>query len=168
MANNAKRLSADPKRSQLKDALRKASLTTGPSLDREYLGRLVRLVWIAWAQEQSNPNPSWLKPWEEIPEEVREVDRRIGAAIAQAATLALLANVQDIPWLMKGYHDDCQRNTASAAMHYRAFKETADAAKVENERLRQSLPDDIRAAGWSVAVHNDYRQDGVAHTLAVH
>ena len=26
-------------------------------------------------------------------------------------------------------------------------------------------PDDIRAAGWSVAVHNDYRLGGVAHTF---
>lgn len=29
----------------------------------------------------------------------------------------------------------------------------------------ESLPDDIRAAGWVVAVHNDYRLDGVAHTF---
>ena len=27
------------------------------------------------------------------------------------------------------------------------------------------VPDDIRAAGWAVAVHNDYRQDGKAHTF---
>jgi hypothetical protein len=28
-----------------------------------------------------------------------------------------------------------------------------------------SSPDDIRAAGWVVAAHNDYRQDGQAHTF---
>lgn len=26
--------------------------------------------------------------------------------------------------------------------------------------VKRSLPADIRALGWSVAVHNDYRQDG--------
>lgn len=29
----------------------------------------------------------------------------------------------------------------------------------------RSSPDDLRKAGWSVAVHNDYRLDGVAHTF---
>lgn len=27
------------------------------------------------------------------------------------------------------------------------------------------VPDDIRAAGWAVAVHNDYRINGEAHTF---
>lgn len=30
---------------------------------------------------------------------------------------------------------------------------------------REGSPDDIRAQGWSVAVHNDYRLDGVPHTF---
>jgi hypothetical protein len=29
----------------------------------------------------------------------------------------------------------------------------------------RSVPDDIRAAGWSVAVHNDYRLNGETHTF---
>lgn len=29
----------------------------------------------------------------------------------------------------------------------------------------QSRPDDIRALGWAVAVHNDYRLNGVPHTF---
>lgn len=29
----------------------------------------------------------------------------------------------------------------------------------------RSIPDDIRAAGWTVAIHNDYRQDGFSHTF---
>ncbi len=29
----------------------------------------------------------------------------------------------------------------------------------------QSTPDDIRAAGWMVAVHNDYRLNGELHTF---
>lgn len=35
----------------------------------------------------------------------------------------------------------------------------------ECERLREALPDDIRAAGWTVAVHNDYRLNGESHTF---
>jgi len=31
--------------------------------------------------------------------------------------------------------------------------------------LEMANPDDIRAAGWSVAIHNDYRIDGVPHTF---
>lgn len=48
---------------------------------RERLGRRVREVWITWAKEQPNPKPSWLTPWEELPEPDKEVDRRIGTAI---------------------------------------------------------------------------------------
>lgn len=51
-------------------------------LNPEALGRKVREVWIAWANEQSNPKPSWLLPWDKLVESDKEVDRRIGMAIA--------------------------------------------------------------------------------------
>lgn len=51
-------------------------------LDREALGQKVREVWVVWAQEQPNPKPSWLVPWEDLPESDKEVDRRIGVALA--------------------------------------------------------------------------------------
>jgi hypothetical protein len=57
-----------------------------PGFDRELLGRMVRDIWITWAHEQPNPKPSWLKPWEELSEPDREVDRRIGEGIATFAT----------------------------------------------------------------------------------
>lgn len=47
----------------------------------------------------------------------------------------------------------------------------ADAADAIYRRMEadraalESSPDDIRALGWSVAVHNDYRLNGVAHTF---
>jgi len=31
--------------------------------------------------------------------------------------------------------------------------------------MNDSSPDDIRAMGWMVAVHNDYRLNGVFHTF---
>lgn len=48
------------------------------SIDRESLGREVRLEWVEWATEQDDPKPSWLVPWEGLSEPDREVDRRIG------------------------------------------------------------------------------------------
>lgn len=52
------------------------------SWDREQLGQLVRMAWVEWAKEQDNPKPSWLVPWEELPESDKEADRRIGEFIA--------------------------------------------------------------------------------------
>lgn len=51
-------------------------------MNREGLGKLVRDVWVRWAKEQPNPKPSWLLPWEELGEADKEVDRRIGEALA--------------------------------------------------------------------------------------
>lgn len=45
---------------------------------REFLGQIVRMVWIEWAKEQPHPKSSWLAPWTELSEPDREVDRRIG------------------------------------------------------------------------------------------
>lgn len=52
---------------------------------REFLGKLVRFEWVEWAREQPSPKPSWLKPWEELTEPEREVDRRIGERIYRFA-----------------------------------------------------------------------------------
>jgi hypothetical protein len=58
-------------------------LTTPPSDDeREALGRRVREIWVEWAQEQENPKPSWLVPWDGLSDADREVDMRIGEALA--------------------------------------------------------------------------------------
>lgn len=56
-----------------------------PPAARDDLGHLVRRVWVEWAKEQPSPKPSWLVPWEDLPEPDREVDRRIGEAIAATA-----------------------------------------------------------------------------------
>lgn len=36
---------------------------------------------------------------------------------------------------------------------------------VFDSKNNESVPDDIRAAGWMVAVHNDYRLVNVVHTF---
>lgn len=53
------------------------------NVSRETLGRLVRDAWIAWAQEQPDAKPTWLVPWDLMPEKDREADRRIGVAVAE-------------------------------------------------------------------------------------
>lgn len=52
--------------------------------DREPLGRIVRETWVNWALEQPDvaDHASWIVPWDEIPERDREVDMRIGSAVA--------------------------------------------------------------------------------------
>lgn len=55
---------------------------------REELGRLVRKVWIEWARTQPNPKPSWLKPWSELTDPEREVDRLIGERLFEAGLRA--------------------------------------------------------------------------------
>lgn len=52
--------------------------------DREELGRIVRETWVAWAREQAVLKPSWLVPWDELDPGQREVDMRIGEAVARA------------------------------------------------------------------------------------
>lgn len=56
------------------------------AIDPEHLGRVVREAWMVWAREQPDvvEHPSWLIPWDELAERDREVDRRIGAAVARA------------------------------------------------------------------------------------
>lgn len=61
--------------------------------DREALGRLVRETWVTWAREQPDPKPSWLTGWDELDEGQREVDMRIGEAVAAAERARLYAEL---------------------------------------------------------------------------
>jgi hypothetical protein len=71
-------------------------------MDREALGRLVRETWVQWAREQPDPKPSWLVPWEQLDEGQREVDCRIGEAVAAAEReqIAGLAEQHDVFYLV--------------------------------------------------------------------
>ena len=46
--------------------------------ERDQLGRLVRELWISWAEKQPNPKQSWLVPYDELSESDKEADRVIG------------------------------------------------------------------------------------------
>jgi hypothetical protein len=60
----------------------------------ERLGRVVREAWVEWAEEQPDPKPSWLIPWEQLSESQREVDMRIGLTVAKEL-LDLLEQLAD-------------------------------------------------------------------------
>lgn len=57
-----------------------------PADPREHLGRLVREAWVTWALEQPDvaDHPFWTVPWDELTGRDREVDMRIGEAVAAA------------------------------------------------------------------------------------
>lgn len=58
-------------------------------IDRETLGREVRRVWIEFCLENGDTKPSHLASWEEMTEPEREVDRRIGEAIARMVLVGI-------------------------------------------------------------------------------
>ena len=62
-------------------------MVTVPADPREPYGRLVRETWVAWALEQPDvkDHPSWTKPWDDLSERDKEVDMRIGSAVAAQA-----------------------------------------------------------------------------------
>jgi hypothetical protein len=51
------------------------------------------------------------------------------------------------------------------ARAYRASQSECEGIRAERDRLTAALADDIRSAGWAVAVHNDYRMNGEPHTF---
>jgi hypothetical protein len=57
------------------------------SQKREELGKIVREEWVKWCLEtrHHNGDESKIAPWDEMPEKIREVDRRIGEAVARYA-----------------------------------------------------------------------------------
>ena len=81
-ALSAVRAERDAARAEIERRQAALAVRSSPRPDREALGQLVRAVWIAWEQEQPNPKPSWLVPWEGLAEPDREVDRRIGERLA--------------------------------------------------------------------------------------
>ena len=56
-----------------------------PTDPREQLGRLVRETWVACAEEAGDTKPSHLTGWDDLDEDMREVDMRIGEAVAAFA-----------------------------------------------------------------------------------
>ena len=76
--------------------------------------------------------------------------RLAGAEQRAAAATTLERDEAEAWWIVRGEQIEDQAMRAVAA---------------ERDRARAACPDDLRANGWSVAVHNDYRFAGVPHTF---
>lgn len=59
-----------------------------PAATREALGRRVWGVWVRWAREQPDPEPSWVAEWEDLDAAYREVAMRIGEDLFQVGQIA--------------------------------------------------------------------------------
>lgn len=62
--------------------------------DNEFLGKVVRDVWMDFAREQENPKASWLVPWEDLDEPMKDVDRRIGVTLVRLALIKLSGHIR--------------------------------------------------------------------------
>lgn len=60
---------------------------------RDYLGRVVRDAWIAWATRQPDPKPSWLVPYDDLSVADQEADRLIGDAVWAVAEIDAEARI---------------------------------------------------------------------------
>lgn len=67
-------------------------------LTREQLGEAVRRVWVECAREQKNPKPRYLVPWDDLDDANKEIDRRIGEAVAQIVCSNLSATEDQKSW----------------------------------------------------------------------
>ena len=95
--------------------------------DREALGMRVRQIWLAWAKQQPQTKPSWLKPWEELPECYREVDRRIGAAIWGDAYAEFQGKIASLEAdLLKARHSPSPASDDAIEQHAKWCEEHAD------------------------------------------
>jgi hypothetical protein len=67
--------------------------------DRDILGRVVRDVWLEWSRRKTvagiNVKPHHLAPWEEMPEQDREVDRLIGETLFRAGVRYVVDSTSD-------------------------------------------------------------------------
>jgi hypothetical protein len=71
----------------------------------------------------------------------------------QGAAIALVEEIVGVPL------------TPGATAHRVAKFKSALLRAYDLGAAKEGKADDIRALGWTVAVHNDYRQNGEAHTF---
>jgi hypothetical protein len=97
----------------------------------EQLGIRVREIWVRWARQQLDPKVSWTKPWDELSEPERDVDRRIGGLL----------------W-RDGWRDGvlAERKNRAAAIEAAAQSAREDCAKIADEYASVN----IEAAGDAI------------------
>lgn len=118
--------------------------------EREALGRLVRDTWIAYCHEIGDNKQSHLAPWEDLSESDKEVDRRIGEAVARQMLAAVDALQAERVTAVKGYRDmrarlkrnmaECNGRIRIKALDYRATRDPKINAELnEDTAFRNGL-----------------------------
>jgi hypothetical protein len=67
-----------------------AQILAAAGVTADELGQVLRLRWEMWAREQPDvaEHPSWTRPWHEMGERERDVDREMAAGMFCAGFLA--------------------------------------------------------------------------------
>lgn len=106
----------------------------GYSIDRDFLGSLVRHTWVEWAKKQNDPKPLWLVPWSELDEDNKEVDRLIGEAVANVCVSPhLLLAEQEIAKLQR----ENERLKAESAARHESYGKMVGRLNVAEARLAE-------------------------------
>ena len=113
--------------------------------DREFLGRIVRSAWVAWAKEQPVPKQSWLLPWAELSESQKEADRRIGEAVANICVTPELLRVETDNDRLKAERQ-AVREFVRAADDLRSWPHHSGSVQRNRryDHVREALPPELR------------------------
>lgn len=118
------------------------------------LGREVRRIWVEHVRKAfSNPNPSWVAPWEDLDAFQRSVDMAIGVGIARMAERALTVPAGAVTAVQ--FTDVADWETLEAWTGGTVACRQADVAEFEFEL---ALPDGTTAAEGDWLIKTD---DGV-------
>jgi hypothetical protein len=83
----------------------------------------------------------------------------------KAASLATPGGLMSEQWMKDTAHAVALKCDLSPAKIYDTIARHYAAEDARVQELRAASPDDIRALGWTVACHNDYRQLGEIFTF---
>lgn len=95
------------------------------------------------------------------------LNRTSGGQTFQASVSDVPALVAEVRKLRQFADESCrtQEQLAENVQIEMRLKRTAEAERDQLRAAQGSSPDDLRALGWSVGVHNDFRQDGKTMTF---
>jgi len=71
----------------------------------EQLGRIVRKTWVEWCKERGVTEHHKICDYDEMPEDIKDVDNRIGVAVAEAVAAPEMAELLEDIFVANG----CQR-----------------------------------------------------------
>ena len=102
--------------------------------ERDRLGRLVRELWVGWAEQQPTPKPSWLLPYDELDESDKEADRIIGY----------------------GLYLEFNAEIIGERMNYKRLTEVAEELRTQLHGFRQLFDENDLDSGRAIAAFDEF------------